>query len=92
MKYPRVQARWPLTDDAIDKYLGLMEAVGFLVELPTASPRIVSDPVVSDPDATQFCKLLFSAAPIFFARVMRHFGARLSKKSVLPMCSVLWTI
>ena len=87
MKYPRVQARWPLTDDAIDKYLGLLEAVGFLVELPTASPRIVSDP-----DGDPILQLLFSAGPIFFARVMRHFGARLSKKSVLPMRSVLWTI
>ena len=44
LTYPRVQARWPLSDEVIDKYLEFLGAVGFLVELPTASPRIVSDP------------------------------------------------
>jgi putative PIN family toxin of toxin-antitoxin system len=41
LTYPRVQARWPLTGEAIEQYL---EAAGALVGLPEVSPAVVSDP------------------------------------------------
>ena len=45
LTYPHVQARWPLTQEAIEQYLVYLEAAGTLVE-----PSVVSAPVVSDPD------------------------------------------
>ncbi len=44
LTYPHVQARWPLTSDAIERYLAFLEAAGVLTELPEVSPSIVSDP------------------------------------------------
>ena len=44
LTYPRVQARWPLTEEAVGTYLDVLEAAGVLVELPEVSPAIVSDP------------------------------------------------
>jgi len=44
LTYPHVQARWPLADDAIDKYLEFMEAAGVLIDLPKTLPAVVSDP------------------------------------------------
>jgi len=44
LTYPRVQARWPLTGEAIERYLVFLEAAGVLAELPTVSPAVVSDP------------------------------------------------
>ena len=44
MKYPRVQARWPLTQEVIDQYLVFLEAAGIVVDLPKAIPPVVSDP------------------------------------------------
>ena len=34
LTYPHVQARWPLTEEAIERYLVLLEAAGVLAELP----------------------------------------------------------
>jgi putative PIN family toxin of toxin-antitoxin system len=45
LTYPQVQARWPLTQAAIEQYLAYLEAVSVLVE-----PPVISMPVVSDPD------------------------------------------
>jgi putative PIN family toxin of toxin-antitoxin system len=44
LTYPHVQARWPLTGEAIEQYLVFLEAAGALVELPEVSPAVVSDP------------------------------------------------
>jgi putative PIN family toxin of toxin-antitoxin system len=44
LTYPHVQARWPLTANAIEQYLVYLEAAGALVELPDVSPAVVSDP------------------------------------------------
>lgn len=44
LDYPRVQARWPLTKEAIEQYLVLLEAAGIVVELPRTFPAVVSDP------------------------------------------------
>lgn len=44
LTYPRVQARWPLTGEAIDRYLVFLEAAGVLAELPEVFPAVVSDP------------------------------------------------
>jgi len=44
LTYPRVQARWPLTEDSIEQYLVFLEAAGVLAELPKVSPAVVSDP------------------------------------------------
>jgi putative PIN family toxin of toxin-antitoxin system len=44
LTYPHVQARWPLTGEAIERYLVFLEAAGVLTELPGISPPIVSDP------------------------------------------------
>jgi putative PIN family toxin of toxin-antitoxin system len=45
LTYPPVQARWPLTQEAIEQFLAYLEAAGILVE-----PPVVSAPMVSDPD------------------------------------------
>ena len=44
LMYPHVQARWPLTQEAIDRYLAFLEAAGSLVEAPASFPAVVSDP------------------------------------------------
>jgi putative PIN family toxin of toxin-antitoxin system len=44
LTYPHVQARWPLTGEAIEKYLLFLEAAAVLVELPEVSPAVISDP------------------------------------------------
>jgi putative PIN family toxin of toxin-antitoxin system len=44
LTYPHVQARWPLTGEAIEQHLVFLEAAGVLVELPEVSPAIISDP------------------------------------------------
>ncbi len=44
LTYPHVQARWPLTAETIEQYLASLEAVGVLIELPSVSPSVVSDP------------------------------------------------
>jgi len=44
LAYPHVQARWPLTREAILQYLVFLEAAGVLAELPEASAAVVSDP------------------------------------------------
>ena len=44
LNYPHVQARWPLTQEAIEQYLHFLEAAGILVEAPVSSPAVVSDP------------------------------------------------
>ncbi|MEI9814732.1 MAG: putative toxin-antitoxin system toxin component, PIN family [Acidobacteriota bacterium] len=44
LRYPHVQSRWPLTDDAIKTHLSLLEAASFLVEMPAEIPAIVTDP------------------------------------------------
>ncbi len=44
LTYPHVQARWPLTEETIDRYLVFLEAASALVDLPKSFPAIVSDP------------------------------------------------
>jgi hypothetical protein len=45
LSYLHVQARWPLTEDAIGNYLASLEAAAFFVEeLPASFPVVVSDP------------------------------------------------
>ncbi|HEY3739062.1 MAG TPA: putative toxin-antitoxin system toxin component, PIN family [Bryobacteraceae bacterium] len=44
LSYPRVQARWPLTAEAIERYLFILRETATLVDLPSAFPAIVSDP------------------------------------------------
>jgi putative PIN family toxin of toxin-antitoxin system len=44
LAYPHVQARWPLTREAIEQYLVFLEAAGVVVELPEDTPAVVSDP------------------------------------------------
>ena len=44
LAYPQVQARWPLTGEAIEQYLVFLEAASVLAELPEASPAVLSDP------------------------------------------------
>jgi putative PIN family toxin of toxin-antitoxin system len=44
LTYPNVQARWPLTQAAIDQYLLFLEGVGEYVGVPPVSAAIVRDP------------------------------------------------
>jgi putative PIN family toxin of toxin-antitoxin system len=44
LTYPHLQARWPLSDEAIVQYLGFLEAAGVVAELPEVFPAVVSDP------------------------------------------------
>jgi hypothetical protein len=48
LRYPHVHSRWPLTNDAIEIDLGLLEAAAVMVELPPEIPAIVKDPA-ADP-------------------------------------------
>lgn len=51
LAYPHVQARWPLTEEAIEQSVAYLGSAGILVE-----PPVVFSPVVSDPDDDRFCK------------------------------------
>ena len=45
LAYPHVQARWPLTPEAIEQYLAYLAAVGDTVEsVPASSPIVIRDP------------------------------------------------
>jgi putative PIN family toxin of toxin-antitoxin system len=44
LSYSRVQARWPLSDEAIRQYLRLLESAANLVDLPESVPAVVTDP------------------------------------------------
>lgn len=44
LKYPHVQRRWPLTEEAIGNYISALKDAAFVVELPGSSPAVVSDP------------------------------------------------
>jgi hypothetical protein len=66
LNYPRVQARWPLTEEAIEQYLVFLETAGVLVGLPEVSPAVVSD---SDDDPILQTAILGRA--MFFAPAMK---------------------
>lgn len=45
LKYPRVQACWPLAPEAISQYIAFLEAASILVEIPPAfPPLVIADP------------------------------------------------
>jgi len=44
MTYPRVQARWPLSTEAIERYTSFLRESSFLADLPKSFPSVVSDP------------------------------------------------
>jgi putative PIN family toxin of toxin-antitoxin system len=44
MTYPRVQSRWPLSVEVIERYTSLLRETGTLAELPASFPSVVSDP------------------------------------------------
>ncbi|MGA2601092.1 MAG: putative toxin-antitoxin system toxin component, PIN family [Bryobacteraceae bacterium] len=44
LNYPHVQARWPLTPDAIAQYVFLLQDAGAMIDLPESFPAVVSDP------------------------------------------------
>ena len=44
LNYPHVQARWPLSEEVIARYVAFLEDAAFCVEVPEFSPAIVSDP------------------------------------------------
>ena len=44
LAYPHVARRWPLTPEAIEQYVSLLESAGALVDLPMSVPAVVSDP------------------------------------------------
>jgi len=45
LAYPHVQARWPLTPEAIDRYLVYLSALAEVVApIPASSPVVISDP------------------------------------------------
>ena len=44
MSYPRLQALWPLSEEAIEQYLAFLEAAGVLTRIPKVFPAVVSDP------------------------------------------------
>ena len=44
LNYPRVQARWPLTAEAIAAYRFFLQDIGAMVDLPASFPAIVRDP------------------------------------------------
>lgn len=44
MSYPRVQARWPLSTEAIERYTSFLRESSSLADLPERFPAVVSDP------------------------------------------------
>lgn len=44
MTYPRVQARWPLSTEAIERYTSFLRESSSLADLPESFPAVVSDP------------------------------------------------
>lgn len=44
LRYPHVKARWPLSGEQIETFVGLLEAASVLVVLPREIPAVVSDP------------------------------------------------
>jgi putative PIN family toxin of toxin-antitoxin system len=44
LSYPRVQARWRLSEEDIEKYVIFLAAAGTVVDLPMEFAAIVSDP------------------------------------------------
>lgn len=44
MSYPRLQARWPLSIEAIERYTLFLRESGVLADLPERFPAVVSDP------------------------------------------------
>jgi putative PIN family toxin of toxin-antitoxin system len=45
LAYPHVQARWPLTSEAIEQYLTFLATVADMVEsVPPSFPVVISDP------------------------------------------------
>ena len=44
MAYPRVQARWPLSPEAIERYTSFLRECSSLADLPESFPAVVSDP------------------------------------------------
>jgi putative PIN family toxin of toxin-antitoxin system len=44
MTYPRVQARWPLSTEAIERYASFLRESSSLADLPESFPAVVSDP------------------------------------------------
>ncbi|HXA50906.1 MAG TPA: putative toxin-antitoxin system toxin component, PIN family [Candidatus Acidoferrum sp.] len=44
MAYPRVQARWPLSTQAIERYTSFLRESCSLADLPQSFPAVVSDP------------------------------------------------
>lgn len=44
LRYAHVQKRWPLSDEAIQTYLTLLEESALMVLLPAEMPLVVSDP------------------------------------------------
>jgi putative PIN family toxin of toxin-antitoxin system len=43
-RYPHVQQRWPLSSQAIETYLNLLQESALMVSLPREFPAVVSDP------------------------------------------------
>jgi uncharacterized protein len=44
MAYPRVQARWPLSTEAIERYASFLRESSAFVNLPDSFPAVVRDP------------------------------------------------
>jgi putative PIN family toxin of toxin-antitoxin system len=44
MSYPRIQAPWPLSAEAIERYTALLRESSALADLPQSFPAVVSDP------------------------------------------------
>jgi len=44
LRYPRVQARWPLSAEAIERYISILRESSSLADLPQSFPDVVSDP------------------------------------------------
>ena len=44
LSYPRIQARWPLSSEAIEKYATLLRENSALTDLPESFPAVISDP------------------------------------------------
>ena len=44
LTYPHVQARWPLTQEAIEQYLSFLEAASELVDVTASCAVVIEDP------------------------------------------------
>jgi uncharacterized protein len=79
LAYPRVQARWPLSVEAIERYASFLRESGSLADLPGTFPAVISDPdddLVLQTAVAGRAEVLCSRDDAFDAEIVHRFCTR----------------